>query len=213
MDIDNFVADIIELNPLDDSDNEFDITRRERVYRDRHHPLEEFTDDQQFIDCYRFPRSKIIELVDTIADDIEHPTKRSYGISASLQVCIALKFYAFGSYFKDLCELFHVDKSTVSRCISNVTTAFCRRSSMYIRFPHTVDELVKVKRKYSDIDAGLPNVVGAVDGTHIRLTLLRKEEESLFVNRKQYHSINAQIICDGDLLIRNVVARFPGITH
>jgi len=84
---------------------------------------------------------------------------------------------------------------------------------MYIRFPHTVDELVKVKRKYSDIDAALPNVVGAVDGTHIRLTLLRKEEESLFVNRKQYHSINAQIICDGDLLIRNVVARFPGITH
>jgi len=31
MDMDNFVGDIIELNPLDNSD-EFDITRRERVY-------------------------------------------------------------------------------------------------------------------------------------------------------------------------------------
>lgn len=35
----------------------------------------------------------------------------------------------------------------------------------------------------------------------------------MYVNRKGYHSINVQLICDASYRIINVVARWPGNTH
>ena len=34
-----------------------------------------------------------------------------------------------------------------------------------------------------------------------------------FINHKNYHSINVQVICDAKLSLLNVVARWPGGTH
>ena len=34
-----------------------------------------------------------------------------------------------------------------------------------------------------------------------------------FVNRKQFYSINVQVVCDSDAFISNIVARWPGSTH
>lgn len=39
------------------------------------------------------------------------------------------------------------------------------------------------------------------------------QEEHAYVNRKGYRSINVQLICDADLNIYNVNARFPGSCH
>ncbi|KAG8234316.1 hypothetical protein J437_LFUL013056, partial [Ladona fulva] len=57
-----------------------------------------------------------------------------------------------------------------------------------------------------------PGVLGYVDGTHIAIKTPR-EEEHLYFNRKHYHSINAQIVCDSDLKISNILSRYPGSTH
>lgn len=46
-----------------------------------------------------------------------------------------------------------------------------------------------------DFYAGFPNVLGAVDGTNITLQAPNLDEAS-FVNRKNFHSINVQGICD-----------------
>ena len=40
--------------------------------------------------------------------------------------------------------------------------------------------------------AGMPGVVGAIDGTHIKIIAPSKDED-VFVNRKKVHSINTQI--------------------
>ncbi|CAG4984954.1 unnamed protein product [Colias eurytheme] len=56
-------------------------------------------------------------------------------------------------------------------------------------------------------------VLGAIDCTHIRIQspcLLIGEE---FRNRKGYFSLNIQGVCDADLRLMNVVARWPGSTH
>lgn len=33
------------------------------------------------------------------------------------------------------------------------------------------------------------------------------------MNRKGYHSVNAQIVCDADLVITNSVMKWPGAKH
>lgn len=39
------------------------------------------------------------------------------------------------------------------------------------------------------------------------------QNEDQFVNRKNFHSINVQLICDPDCKITNVTAEWPGSTH
>ncbi|XP_033995593.1 putative nuclease HARBI1 [Trematomus bernacchii] len=64
-----------------------------------------------------------------------------------------------------------------------------------------------VKIRYS-----LPGIVGCIDGTHVRIQA-PSEHEYLYVNRKGYHSINVQIVCNSDMGIVDLVARWPGSTH
>lgn len=53
-----------------------------------------------------------------------------------------------------------------------------------------------------------PGVVGALDGIHI--AVLKPKEEHNFINRKGFHSINAQIICDINLKFLSINANYPG---
>ncbi|KAJ8933894.1 hypothetical protein NQ318_001687 [Aromia moschata] len=39
------------------------------------------------------------------------------------------------------------------------------------------------------------------------------EDGEIYRNRKSYFSINVQLVCDSDLRINNIVARWPGSTH
>ena len=60
--------------------------------------------------------------------------------------------------------------------------------------------------------AGFPGVVGAIDGTHIRI-IAPTENEHEFVNRKNFHSINTQVVFDAQYNILDIVAKWPGSTH
>lgn len=81
----------------------------------------------------------------------------------------------------------------------------------FIKFPVSNEEITDVKRKFHDL-AGFPNVVGAVDGTHVSIAR-PVENEEVYFNRKNYHSINCQMICDAEMRFTNVVAKWPGATH
>lgn len=52
--------------------------------------------------------------------------------------------------------------------------------------------------------AGFLNVIGAVDGTHIRIKS-PSNDEHLYVNKKNYYSINVQGVCDSKLRFINIV--------
>ncbi len=86
-----------------------------------------------------------------------------------------------------------------------------RMTDRYIRFPYTVEEQANTKRRFAAM-SGFPNVIGAIDCTHIMIRA-PSVNEFVYVNRKNVHTINTQIICDADMLITNVVARWPGSTH
>uniref|UniRef100_A0AAX7U936 DDE Tnp4 domain-containing protein n=1 Tax=Astatotilapia calliptera TaxID=8154 RepID=A0AAX7U936_ASTCA len=57
-----------------------------------------------------------------------------------------------------------------------------------------------------------PGVIGCTDGTHIPI-IAPSVNEGDYVNRKSFHSINVQIICDAANIITNVEAKWPGSVH
>lgn len=83
---------------------------------------------------------------------------------------------------------------------------------IYIRFPQNAYERSVVKTRFFQ-KYRFPGVVGIIDGTHIAITAVSREIENTYVNRSGYHSVNTQIVCDADLSITNINARFPGSAH
>ncbi|XP_041349161.1 uncharacterized protein LOC121368490 [Gigantopelta aegis] len=141
----------------------------------------------------------------------ERKTSRSHALSPELQVVIALRYFASGSFLQVVGDTFGLDKSTVSRVIFDVAGALCDLRNNFITWPVEQQHLSKVKKGFYEL-GGFPGVIGAVDGTHVRLQA-PSDNEPAFVNRKGYHSINIQAICDDEGRFTNIVAKWPGSTH
>jgi len=104
---------------------------------------------------------------------------------------VALRFYATGAFQSVVGELLGIDQSTASRTISRVTKALVRQMPKWVKLP-TQREADATKAAFYHM-AGFPNVIGCIDGTHVRI-LAPIDNEHEFVNRKNYHSINVQVM-------------------
>ena len=100
-------------------------------------------------------------------------------------------------------QLKGLDKGTVSRVVKSTIEAMCSKSDRFIKWPQSDAQRNKIKADFFRV-GGFPNVIGAVDGTHVRIQAPHEDELS-FVNRKGFHSINVQAICDaeGNILAKN----------
>ena len=85
-----------------------------------------------------------------------------------------------------------------------------KKASNYIYIPKK-EEILRVFEDFEQVSY-LPRVSGAIDGSHIHI-IAPSEDEYVCVNRKRYHSINIQAVCNANLIFRDVVAKWPGSHH
>ena len=145
--------------------------RKQRVFRDRVHPLDAY-DDTELKARYRLSRPMIMEIYDHIGIDIEPQTNRNHAIPGMLQIFCTLRYYACGSFQTVVGDGLGIHRSTVSRIIARVTTALCQLKNRCIKFPSLRNELQETKEQFHAV-ARMPNVVGAIDGTLISITAPR----------------------------------------
>ena len=86
-----------------------------------------------------------------------------------MQLTIALRFYATGSFLQVIGDTFGYNKSTVLRVVHAVTNAICCHGADFFRWP-TGNELAVIMNGFDQIGQ-FPCVIGAVDGTHISLSI------------------------------------------
>ncbi|CAG2228515.1 PRMT6 [Mytilus edulis] len=166
--------------------------RKQRVYRDR---IELATlSDRQIRSRFRFKRESIQFISDLLRNDLSHTTRRSQPISVEMQVMLALRFYASGSFLEVIGDTMGVDKATACRAVNDVTNALLSKKDQFIKWPARQEE--RDRNKQGFFRGGLfPGVIGCIDGTHVKIQA-PSEDEPAYVNRKGWHSINVQGVCD-----------------
>jgi len=66
-------------------------------------------------------------------------------------------------------------------------------------------------KSFEDV-GGLPGVIGAVDGTYIRIPRPKKDQQSYF-NRKKFHSVTLQAVCTADKKFTDCYVGWPSSVH
>ncbi|XP_077553666.1 uncharacterized protein LOC144168586 [Haemaphysalis longicornis] len=136
-------------------------------------------------------------------------------ITAEKTVLLALTYIGTQSTLYRIADKFDVSESTVHAAITRVVGFLLEISAREIRWPN-VDERERIKSSFLSLrrvpGGGLPDVVGAIDGCHIRISRPSESADSYF-NRKKFYSIVIQDVCDGDLMFTDVFVGFPGSAH
>jgi hypothetical protein len=124
---------------------------------------------------------------------------------------VALRFYATGNFKTMTADVHKISRPSVSRVMKDATDCLVRVFLNLLKCPCTQQESAHIMQGFHDI-AGFPNVIDAVDGTHIRIKF-PSTDEHLYVNSKNHHSINVQGVCDNKLRFINIVSKWSGSTH
>ena len=125
---------------------------------------------------------------------------------------------AHGHSPEHMADRFKVGASTIKKYVDIVCDILTDREKLfshYIVIP-SGDHLQGIINDFEEL-TGLSNICRAIDGIHIplaerpskRITLV----ESDFYNRKKYHSIVLQGVCDSKKIFWNVCAGQPGGVH
>lgn len=193
-----------------------ELEQAPKCYRQRYIPMDvEDLTDECVKSIYRFDKRGIYSISNNLRDFIDElfvvETLRGKRLSAEEHVVIALKFYGHGSSFRALGEQYGVSLGTVSHVIQRVTNGILSTYNDLIRMPSSHELCTEIASEFYDI-AGIPNVIGCVDGS---LVPIRRpsSNEHVFVCRKSYHAINAMFVCRPDLRFTYVDASFPGATQ
>ncbi|XP_062300173.1 putative nuclease HARBI1 [Scomber scombrus] len=182
---------------------------RERVFRDREDVFAET--DEWLMQRFRLPCAVLLDICNLLQPNLTKETRRSNPVLPHVQVLTVLGFLATGTFQREIGDRAGVSQSSVSCALPSVIKGLITLSPRHIRFPYTAVDQLQIKQDFYNM-AQLPNIIGAIDCTHIRIKA-PSPDPFPFLNRKQYHSINVQLISDSKYNLLNVVARWPGGAH
>ena len=162
-----------------------------RKFRHNEICLEDYSDEE--LRCrYRFGRDSLEFLTEILQNDLQRDTEKNQALSPTLQILVALRFFACGSFLQVIGDTVGLPKSSVSRVVSNVSLALAKKQRKFISWPSPL-EIQEVKRGFYD-KGEFARVIGRLDGTHVRIQAPSANESDL-VNRKGFHSINVRAVC------------------
>jgi len=104
--------------------------------------------------------------------------------------------------FRQCSDRFNVTKSSCHRIITKIITFLVRKSGQYIVWP-TSQQLHKVQSEFFKL-RGINGVVGAIDGSHIKIKRPTSKHHYVYYNRKGDYSLLIQGVCDCNKKFINV---------
>ncbi|XP_067867143.1 putative nuclease HARBI1 [Heterodontus francisci] len=132
-------------------------------------------------------------------------------VPIALMLTVALNFYASGPFQASLADMCGVSQASTHHCIKVVTDAIFRHANHFINFKMDTASQAERARGFSTI-AAFPMVQAVTDCTHVAIRA-PVGQSGTFINRKGFHSMNVQLVCDHCKGIMQVCTRYPGSSH
>lgn len=208
--------DLIDVNEqiehVEDALDVFNVGVHPKVYGEHVDPFELYS-DTQFRKRYRL-KKETARFVITLVEDRLQPIHGNRGrpVPASVQVLATIRYLGKGAYEEDVGDIHSFHQSTLSRIVRRVVTAIATHRDRFIYMPQTAEDVRKTKQDFFNI-ANCPSIIGAIDGTHVKIRSPGGEYPLLYMNRKGFYSINVQVVSDAHCRIRDIVARWRGSIH
>ena len=171
--------------------------------------------DQDFRRHFRLSRSTFDVLVHKASTWKELSLDRSRGGRVAIpvvnQLLITLWYLGSQETFRQLSDRFGVAESTVHGVVRKI----CRCISFYLR--HTAiqrprgSQVDRIRRGFENIK-GFPDVLGAIDGSHIPIKPPSQDRDS-YINRKKFSSLILQAVCDHNMFFLDCYCGWPGSVH
>ncbi|KAF6214321.1 hypothetical protein GE061_009061 [Apolygus lucorum] len=169
--------------------------------------------DTQFREHFRLSRGVAAYLTQIYAASPAYQENSTGGngkLGAYEQVLIFLWFAGHQTAsFRDVADRFNITISSLFRVNIRLIHFISGLAEEVIRWPSRQEQTTieaSFRRK------GFPGVVGAIDGTHVRIDKPAVDPDS-YCNRKKYFSVQMQAVCDHQGKIRSVFIGFPGSVH
>lgn len=148
-----------------------------------------------------------------ICDIVRHELSRQDtnmrpSVSLEKRVAVALNRLATGSCYTACGVSFGLPKSTANVVKNEFCDILRRKAASFIKFPKSDDEVRKVIGGFEDISV-FPQVVGALDGTHIKI-IAPKENKYDFLGRKVFYSVLVLGVADSYCKFIHASAGCPG---
>lgn len=182
-------------------------------------PLNDFT-EQDFARRYRMTKSSFGKLLAILEEDLSRPNNYGAPHTPTTQLLVALRYFTQGGRQNLVGDALGVAQTTVSKIIFRVAKAICKQLQRFIVWPtgadarRTVQEFKDlVPKRTGGARKGMPNVIGAIDGTQIQVRAHGFPNREINRNRHGEIALNVQAVCDVNLRFLDVVARWPGSTH
>ena len=166
-------------------------------------------DDLEFYLRFKMTKQSVNLFMNIIRQRIELSSHNC--LDATTQFLVVLRMLATGAHQILDGDYFKVDQSTVSKTFARVIREIARLRTMYIIWPNE-DQARNQMVKFQRI-AGFPGAFGCIDGTHVEWIANGVNNRERFRNRKNRLSINVQVVCDADMRVLDVVAKWPGSVH
>ncbi|KZS21184.1 putative Nuclease HARBI1 [Daphnia magna] len=169
---------------------------------------EEFLYGQQLYKTFHFDRQSLQFIEVLISERLERKLNGRKSRTPMQQLLAALNYYATDTFQKEVGYALRMSQSSVCRSVHDVSNALCSIAQQWILFPRNLNAICVEFAEF----AGFRGIIGAIDGSHIKLQRTWIDER-IYVNRKNFHSINVQAICDANGKVLSIYAKKPLSTN
>lgn len=205
--------DVDEIEENIQNERNIQLLRRPYVIQHRLDAMASFS-DEMFRRRFRLSKCTVQYLYSLIGNQLEPlVTREGFTITGLEKILMTLRYYATASFHSVTADFIGVSESSVCNIIPRVSSLIASLRQRFVRMPNTNVEVETKKREFFAI-SGMPSVIGAVDGTLIKIQEVGgAQNKTDFFCRKQFYAINTQVVCDANANILDIVARWPGSTH